>query len=147
MISAEQKFGYDMALNKQAGEYALSGAKERAAAGGSMNTAELLKMKFDELKEAVARKDKQAAETIQWEIEQIKGYSTQTKEGQFGLPGTTTEKGAAPYPGMAPKTITVPKDALTHLLNNPGTAKEFEEYYGIQPGWAADYISKNRKGN
>ena len=77
-------------------------------------------------------------------LEYLAKAGTQTKEGLLG-PQTTTKESLLPSP-TAPKKITIPRDALTHLLNNPDTAKQFEEYYGIQSGWAEEYIRNNRKG-
>lgn len=142
MISEDQRQQGRMDLARLQGENQVRAAGARPPSTDNLTGPELteryLSIYQDETQPpAVREKARQA-------LEYLAKAGAQTKEGLLG-PQTTTKETLLPSP-TAPKMKTIPRDALTHLLNNPGTAKQFEEYYGIQPGWAEEYIRNNRKG-
>ena len=142
MISEEQKHGYDMELEGLRGQNQLKVTNARPPGSDNLTGPELTERYLsiyqdDTQPPAVREKARQA-------LEYLAKASAQTKEGLLG-PQTTTKETLLPSP-TAPRKVTIPRDAITHLLNNPGTAAAFEEHYGIQPGWAEEYIRNNRKG-
>lgn len=141
MISEDQKHQHAMELERLRGENAARTAQSRPSTDNLNQTEymqQLMNIYQDESQPPATREKARQA------LEYLSKAGAQTKDTILG-PQTTTKETA--LPSVVPKkTVTVPKEALTYLLNNPNTAGDFESHYGIKPGWAQEYIRNNRKG-
>jgi len=142
MISEDQRHQNVMELGRLQGQTQERVAGMRPAGTDNLTQPELVERYLNIYQDesqppAVREKARQA-------LEYLSKAGTQTKDTLLG-PQTTTKESLLPS-ALPKKTITIPKEALTYLLNNPETASDFEAHYKIQPGWAEQYIRENKKG-
>lgn len=141
MIKQDQKHGHDLELQRLRNEGEIGAARERSSKPDtSMNPTEALLMLSERLR---TEQDPRMRQWLAYQIDLISKAQIKTDETPLGE--RSSAKTAPIAPGMEPKTVHIPKEALTHLLNNPDTAEQFEQHYGIQKGWAQKYLDENKR--